>query len=133
MIIGIGTDIVEKQRVSKAVKNSEYFCRKVYSPKERQLIKERKNPAGLLAMNFAGKEAVSKAFGTGIRSDIRLCDIEILRDELGAPYVILHGGAKKYARERGIEKIHISLSDTREEYAVAYVIAEGKVVGECST
>ena len=71
---------------------------------------------------FAVKEAVAKSFGTGFRG-FWPGDIEVLRDELGKPYVILHGEAERIGKELRISRIHVSISNTKE-YAVAYVTAE---------
>lgn len=116
MILGVGCDIVEVSRVVNACEK-ETFLRKYYTDKERELIGDLKSRA---ATNFAGKEAVAKAFGTGF-AGIRPIDIEILRDDKGAPYVVLWETAQKKAKELGAEKIHISLSDEKM-YAMAYVI-----------
>jgi holo-[acyl-carrier-protein] synthase len=75
-----------------------------------------------LAGNFAGKEAVSKALGTGFKGFYPI-DIEILRTKLGTPYVILYGKALKISKEMGIQNIHISISHCKE-YAIAYAVAE---------
>lgn len=117
-IIGIGTDIASVERILKAVQKVS-FLNKCYTDKERELIEKRKYSA---ACNFAGKEAIAKALGTGF-SGILPSDIEILRNEKGAPYVNLYGKAKETADRLGIDKIHISLSDTKEN-AIAYVVAE---------
>lgn len=136
MIYGIGTDIVEKKRIAQAVKKNERFIQKICTEQEKELLDKRRNREDFLAMNFAGKEAVAKAFGTGFAGGLLPRDIEILRNEKGAPFVILYGKAKEMAEEKGIFRIHISLSDTREEYAVAYVVAEaeqnGKEGRECN-
>ncbi|MEG0566161.1 MAG: holo-ACP synthase, partial [Hungatella sp.] len=79
--------------------------------------------ASMLAGNFAVKEAVAKAFGTGFRTFMPI-DIETLRDELGKPYVVLHGEAKTQAGKMGIGQIHTSISNTKE-YAFGFAIAEG--------
>lgn len=118
-IIGIGIDEVSCERVQKACEKAS-FLTKYYSEEERKLIEKRKSSA---ATNFAGKEAVVKAFGTGF-DGISPKEIEILRDEKGAPYVRLSGKAEEYAKALDIEKIHISLTDTKE-HAFAYVIAVG--------
>ena len=94
--------------------------RKYYTEAQQILIEKRKSCA---ATNFAGKEAVVKAFGTGFLNCMP-GDIEILRDEYGKPYVNLLNKAKNIAKEKGITKIHISLSDT-DTLATAYVVAEG--------
>ena len=118
-IIGIGIDEVSCERVQKACEKAS-FLTKYYSEEEQNLIEKRKSRA---ATNFAGKEAVAKAFGTGF-TGISPKEIEILRDDKGAPYVRLSGNAKEQAKALKIVKIHISLTDTKE-HALAYVIAVG--------
>lgn len=73
---------------------------------------------------FAVKEAVSKVFGTGFRG-FGLLDIEVLRDELGKPWVRLHGGAKKLADSLKITRIHVSITNTGS-LASAYAVGEGE-------
>jgi len=119
-IAGTGVDIVETERVFKAAQKKS-FLDKCYTAREQELIKKRKSCA---ASNFAGKEAVAKAFGTGFTNFFPDC-IEILRKENGMPYVNLYGKARETASSLGIDKIHISLSDTKE-MAIAYVICEKK-------
>ncbi len=118
MVAGIGTDIIEKERVFKAIEDKS-FLDKYFTDGERQIIEEKKSRA---ASNFAGKEAVAKALGTGF-TRFMPADIEILRKPGGAPYVLLHNGAKDRAECLGINYIHISLSDTKDT-AIAYVVLE---------
>ena len=92
-IIGVGTDIVEVGRVLKSCEKHS-FLNKYYTEAERELIKRRKSCA---ATNFAGKEAVAKAFGTGFLNCMPE-DIEILRDEKGKPYVNLSEKAEKIVK-----------------------------------
>ncbi|MCI8514742.1 MAG: holo-ACP synthase [Lachnospiraceae bacterium] len=119
MIIGIGTDIVEIQRIEDACKR-ESFYRLCYTGQEQKLCG---NSPALAAGNFAVKEAVSKVFGTGFRK-LTLSEIEVLRDSLGKPYVNLYGAAASLAKELGIERIHVSISDTKET-VVAMAVGEG--------
>lgn len=118
MIFGIGTDLVEIERIKKACEKQAFLSR-TYTEEE---CRQAGDNITRLAGNFAVKEAVAKAFGTGFRR-FWPGDIEVLRDELGKPYVNLHGGARTAAEELGIVKIHASISNTKE-YAVAYVVAE---------
>lgn len=120
MIIGVGTDLIEKERVQKAIGRLS-FLNRVFTAKERELIAERKTRA---ASNFAAKEAVVKAFGTGF-TGIRPDEIEILRYPSGQPYVVLYGAAKEKAGELGVERILLSVTDTAE-LAQAYVVLEGR-------
>lgn len=122
MIYGIGTDIVEVDRVIQAIQRNDRFLERYYTEKERQMFQEHGQLERRAALNFAGKEAVAKALGTGINGTVRLEQIEILRRETGAPFVALHGSTAQYAREQDIREIHISLSDT-DQTAIAYVIA----------
>lgn len=119
MILGIGIDIIEISRVEKACKK-DAFLRRCYTEAEIQQV--RHNPASL-AGNFAVKEAVAKVFGTGFRG-FGPDSIEVLRDELGKPYVRLYKGAAEKARELGICRIHVSISNTKET-AVAMAVGEG--------
>lgn len=118
MIIGIGTDIIEQARVRKACEKAAFLMR-VYTEQEQELIRER---PGRAAGNWAAKEAVAKVFGTGF-SGVSPREIEVLRDEAGAPYVRLCGGAAAQAERLGILRLHVSISDTKE-YACAFAVGE---------
>ena len=120
MIIGIGIDLIEIERVEKACEN-EHFLTRCFTEREIDLIRKDKRKA---SDNFAVKEAVSKAFGTGIHG-FELNEIEVLRDELGCPYITLYDNALKLAHERGITNIHVSITNTKI-YSNAFVVAEGK-------
>ena len=80
--------------------------------------------AASLAARFAGKEAVLKAFGTGLRGGT-LHDVEILPDALGAPKVHLHGFFAARAAEMGVTRVWVTLSHEKE-YATAYCMLEGQ-------
>ena len=118
MIIGIGMDMVEMERVRKACEK-QAFVERVYTEEERRQAGEK---VSRLAGDFAVKEAVAKALGTGFRGFMP-GDIEALRDELGKPYVRLYGGAKEQAERLGISRIHVSITNTKE-YAAAFAVAE---------
>jgi len=122
MIVGTGIDIIEINRIEKAVCETERFLSKCFTTNELAYFKSKKYRAEVIAGNFAAKEAFSKAIGTGIRT-FHFSDIEILRDSLGKPYIQLYNGALEYAKKMGITDFHISISHCRE-YAVASVIAE---------
>ena len=96
MITGIGTDLIEVSRIKKAAERPAFFER-VYTEKERELIAARPARA---AGNFAAKEAVAKALGCGF-AGIAPAEIEVLRQESGLPYVVLHGRAEEKAEEIG--------------------------------
>lgn len=118
MIVGIGTDLVEMDRIMKACEK-QAFLHKLFTKTEQELIQaDGKKAAG----NFAVKEAVSKMLGTGFRK-VTPAEIEVLRDELGKPYVNLYGAAKQLAEQLMIQTIHVTITNTKE-YAAAFVIGE---------
>lgn len=119
MIIGIGTDIIEKERVKKACEKDAFLSR-VFTEKELELFRDKKERA---AGNWAVKEAVAKALGTGFFG-IGIEEIEVLRDEAGRPYVNLYGRAKIKQEELGIKIFFVSISDTKD-YVTAVAVAEG--------
>ena len=118
MIAGVGTDIVKVERVLRAY-GREAFKTRVYTQNEQEMIGERYARA---ADNWAMKEAVVKALGTGF-GRIAPAEVELLRDAAGAPYCILHGAAWQCAQELGIGCIHVSASNEKE-YAVAFAVCE---------
>ena len=121
-IIGIGMDAIEINRVVNAYQK-DGFQKKYYTEEEQALISVKKSRA---ATNFAGKEAVAKALGTGFYG-IAPNEIAILRKENGAPYVTLSGGARKAADTLGVRRVLISLSDTKE-MAFAYAVCLGTAI-----
>jgi len=121
MITGIGVDLIEVNRVIKACEKAS-FLQKYYTEKEIELIHLDRNKA---ADNFAVKEAVAKMLGTGFRSFFPR-EIEVLRNPLGKPYVILYANAAEIASQQGTTIIHVSISNTKD-YATAYVIGESEI------
>jgi len=119
---GIGVDIIEIERIQHTIKRHPRFLAKHFTKAENQLFENKNNRAETIAGNFCAKEAVAKALGTGFRQ-FQLQDIEILRNELGQPYIQLYGGAKDRKKALQIEKIWVSISHC-QEYAIAYVITE---------
>lgn len=118
MIYGIGCDIIEIERIAKA---DSRFLEKHFTKCEQELFEKKKHPQ-TIAANFAAKEAFSKALGTGVKG-FSLVDVEVLRDELGKPYINLYGDAKELCKTAGIGEIFVTLSHSKE-LAVAYVVLE---------
>lgn len=121
MIIGIGTDIIEIDRIEKAVKRTKLFIDKLFTEKEITMFEVRGFKGEVIAGNFAAKEAISKALGTGFRN-IGLKDIEVLRDELGKPVVNLSNNVYDVLKRRDIN-MHLSISHNRTS-AIAYAVIE---------
>ena len=121
MIIGIGTDIIEICRVEKAVKSTKGFVEKLFTENEIKMFESKGFKSEVIAGNFAAKEAVSKAIGTGFRG-FGLKDIEVLRNELGRPIVNLSSKAYR-ALDREDVNIHLSISHSKDN-AIAYAVME---------
>ena len=120
MILGIGNDIIEIERVEKAILK-EGFKNKVYTQKELENIEKRGNRTETYAGIFSAKEAISKAIGTGVR-EFSLTDLEILNDDLGKPYVVVSEKLDKILRNKKEDyQIEISISHSKK-YATAIAI-----------
>ena len=125
MILGIGIDIIEVARIQASHKRfGGRFLNRVLHPAEIAYCLTHKNPAPFIAARFAAKEAISKAFGTGIGAALGWRDMEIRRKESGEPFVILHGKGRKLFAARGAKQLLVSLSHTKD-YAAATAILEG--------
>lgn len=120
MVIGIGTDIIEIDRIKEAINRNNNFLEKVFTTKEIEMFKKRNMRTEVIAGNFAAKEAVSKALGTGVRG-FSLIDIEVLRDELGKPIVYLSDDIDSIINKQ--HSLSISISHNRTS-AIAFAILE---------
>lgn len=121
MILYTGVDLVEIDRIRQAVdRHGERFLQRVYTSQE---LEDCGSNNKSLAVRFAAKEAVSKAFGTGI-GEVGFKELEIVRLASGAPEVRLLGKAAELATLMGILNWSISLSHS-ENVAVAFVIGYG--------
>jgi len=124
MILGIGIDIIEVARVAASVERfDERFLKRILLPDEIAYCRSHKVAAPFIAGRFAAKEALSKAFGTGIGAQLGWHDMEVKRKESGEPFVILHGNGRRLLQERGARMALISLSHT-QIYAAAVAILE---------
>lgn len=123
MILGIGTDIIEINRIDNAVNRTSSFLEKSFTKREIEYFEKRKMRAEVIAGNFAAKEAISKALGTGFRG-FGLIDIEVLRNEIGKPIVNLSNNIYEKINRKDF-KIQVSISHNNEN-AIAFAIMEGK-------
>lgn len=118
-IHGIGIDLVEIPRFREVMKrHGEAFMRRVFTRDECDCCDTRKDSAPSYAARFAAKEAVSKAFGTGIGAAMAFTEIEVVSGESSEPTVKLHGAALAFAEKLGVLSIRLSLTHT-ENYAAA--------------
>ncbi len=122
-ILGVGMDIVETKRIAESIERfGDRFLHRIFLEGELAYSRSMKFPPLHLAARFAAKEAISKAFGTGIGHEMGWRDLEIVRLPGGAPQVVLHGRAEAYAKVRGVQTVHVSLSHTTEYGAASAVI-----------
>ena len=112
MIVGIGNDIIEIERIEKAI-SKEGFKAKVFTQREIENIVKRGNRAETYAGIFSAKEAISKAIGTGVR-EFALTDLEILNEDLGKPYVIVS------------DKLNTIIQRKKENYQIEIAISHSK-------
>lgn len=126
-IIGHGVDLVEFQSLQRLLDHAETdFIQEYFSAAEQERIPDGLHRLKHLAGQFAAKEAVAKALGTGFSDRVALGDVEILRNESGAPVVSLHGGAAAAAARLGIESWFVSIAHG-EATAIASTIAVATV------
>ena len=119
---GIGVDIVETVRIQSSLDRfGDRFLKRVFTQAERDYCSAMPFPARHFAARFAAKEAVSKAFGTGIGHQIGWRDIEVQRRETGEPFILLHGAAAELAGTLRILEALVSLSHS-DHYCVANAI-----------
>lgn len=124
-VIGIGTDIVECQRIANMIeKHDDLFKQRVFTAAEIEYCSLRKAAVQHFAGRWAAKEAALKAIGTGWAKGIQWTDIEIVNEVGGKPTIELHQAGLAVARERGIQQILISISHC-QSYAVAFATAIG--------
>jgi holo-[acyl-carrier protein] synthase len=125
MILGIGIDIIEVARIKAShEKFGERLLKRILRAEEIAYCFSHREPAPFLAARFAAKEAISKAFGTGIGAQLGWQDMEVRRRESGEPYVVLHDAGQALFAARNAQALHLSLSHTNV-YASAVAVLEG--------
>ena len=124
MIVGLGVDIAEVNRIEAAiVRHGRPFLDRVFTPAEIVYCERHRNRFERYAGRFAVKEAAMKALGTGWSRGVRCVDIEVVRLASGQPTLALHGATREHAERLGVR--HISLSITHSgNTAFAEVILE---------
>jgi holo-[acyl-carrier protein] synthase len=125
-IVGTGIDVVDCVRIESSIERfGDRFLRRVFTEGEIAYSQSMKFPARHFAARFAAKEALSKAFGTGIGKSMGWRDLDVQKKESGEPYLVLRGGAERMAKERGVTRVWISLSHT-DTIGMATIILESK-------
>ena len=125
MIFGVGTDIIDINRIRKVIdKYGNRFKKRCFSISEIERSEKRKNSVESYAKRYAAKEACAKALGTGLARGVFWKNIEVKNNQFGKPFIKLHGNAKeifKNMNKTSNTKIEVSLSDEKK-YAIANVI-----------
>ena len=126
MILGVGTDIIEVERIRKNIESKNHFKEKIFSKNEIDYCEKKANKAESYAARFAAKEAFFKALGTGWRNGMSFAEVEIMNNELGKPQINLFGKAKEVTEKQNCSDIHVSMSHLKE-FASAIVILEKQI------
>ena len=119
--IRVGVDLVEVSRLAALLRRHAVARERLFTPGELERCGGTQRSSERLAARFAAKEAVLKAFGTGVSGGIRLTDVEVASEAGGRPVVRLHGAAAALGRARGLEDCQVSLSHTAG-LAIAHVV-----------
>ena len=124
MIVGMGIDVAEVERIQGAIeRHGEVFLRRIFTAKEREYCERFRNKFERYAGRFAVKEAAMKALGTGWSRGVRWVDIEVVRQKGGKPTLVLTGEARKIADQLGVKHMALSITHTAAQ-AFAQVIFE---------
>jgi holo-[acyl-carrier protein] synthase len=125
VILGVGTDLCDVGRIERALERwGERFARKVLVESEMERFRRHRKPAGYLAKRFAAKEAMSKALGTGIHFPVNWHGMWVENARSGKPSLRFSGPMAEYLKRRGVETVHLSLTD-EIGMACAFVVIEG--------
>jgi holo-[acyl-carrier protein] synthase len=124
VIVGLGVDIVEIERIRRVISSAGgRFIERVYTPAETEFCARQRDPAPHFAARFAAKESLFKALGPGWAEGVQWRDVEVERGEGGRPMLVLRGNALAKSVEIGAARFHVSLTHG-EGSAVAVVILE---------
>ena len=125
-VAGVGTDLVQASRFRRFLQEQKRgVIDRIFTAGEKAYALGKKDPAPHLAARFAAKEAFLKALGLGLREGLSWQDLDVVRDDLGKPSLVVSGRAAEICSQRGIDRIHLSYSHDGD-YAQAVVILEDR-------
>ncbi len=128
-IYGVGIDLIRVDRIRKLLdKSPDKTVKRLFTSREAQYCRNKRDPAPCFAMRFSAKEAFAKALGTGIGKHVGWKDVEVIRDKSGKPSIKLSDRVESYCLQKGIVSWHLSITDDGE-YGAALVILEKKEDG----
>ena len=122
-VVGVGIDAVDIDRLRAVLARRRHLAERLFTPDERAYAHRASDPVPRLATRFAAKEAVMKALGLGLGA-FGFHDVEVVRNGLDAPRLVLHGAAAELARDAGAVRWHLSLTHT-DSLALAVTVADG--------
>jgi holo-[acyl-carrier protein] synthase len=123
MIIGIGIDLIANDRIQKELeREGDRFLAEILTETERDYCLSLKTSSPSIAARFAAKEAMFKALGTGKRGKMSWQDVEVIRDDLGKPSLVLKGATLDQARALGVGRTHVTLTHTADTSAAAVIL-----------
>jgi len=114
LVFGIGTDIIEVERIEKQLEKNSGLKEKLFTPHEIAYCENKKNKAQHYAARFAAKEAFLKAIGTGWRDGLQFNEIEVTNDKMGKPMIVLSGKTKDFVNQINITNIQVSLTHIKD-------------------
>jgi holo-[acyl-carrier protein] synthase len=124
MIVGLGIDIAEVDRIESAIRRyGQRFLQRVFTAAEIDYCQSKANAFERFAGRFAAKEAAMKAIGTGWRHGVRWRDLEVVREPSGRPSMRFSGVAEGFAERLGMKRALVSITHTAAQ-AIAQVILE---------
>jgi holo-[acyl-carrier protein] synthase len=121
-LLRIGVDLIEVARIERLLADHPNAGAEIFSERELAYANRSARPAERLAARFAVKEAVLKAFGTGLGQRMRWTEVEVINEPLGRPRVELHGEVARWAERRGVTGVEVSLS-----HAAGLAVAQAAV------
>ena len=124
MVLGVGTDLIEIARIQQSIARfGDRFLRRVFTPREIDYCRRKKNAAESFAARFSAKEAGAKALGTGISQGVSWLELEVVRQSSGKPTLELTGRAAQRALQLGVATVSLSLTHSKD-IALAVVVME---------
>lgn len=129
MILGVGIDEIDVERMARGLRKESGLKERLFTPDEIRYCDGRRHAAMHFAARFAAKEALAKALGTGISGGMTFRDIEVVRDVDGRPGIRLYDCARRGAEDRGVGRIHVSLTHTPGRAAAVVVLETGEGSG----
>ena len=130
MIAGIGTDLVDIERIRKSLERfGDRFTGRVFTAYECAYCGKKAFPAIHYAARFAAKESFLKALGIGLGMGVNLADIEVRNNAEGRPALTLYGRGRGMLEERGVTAVHLTLTHTRTQAAATVVLEKGASAG----